>query len=55
MEKNLKELNEFVLVYIDDILIFTKQDREDHLQKLLIVLERCKEKGLVLSKKKKQE
>ena len=52
MEENLKELNEFVLVYIDDILIFTKQDKEDHLQKLLIVLERCKEKGLVLSKKK---
>ena len=52
MDKNLEGLEEFSLAYIDDKLIFTKNDKEDHLSKLLIVLERCKEKGLILSEKK---
>uniref|UniRef100_A0A7C9AMW1 Reverse transcriptase domain-containing protein n=1 Tax=Opuntia streptacantha TaxID=393608 RepID=A0A7C9AMW1_OPUST len=54
MSKNLEGLEEYCLVYIDDILIFSKQDKEDHLQKLLTVLQRCKDRGIVLSKKKAQ-
>ncbi|AAP78924.1 putative multifunctional pol protein [Cestrum yellow leaf curling virus] len=52
MDKNLEGLENFCLAYIDDILVFTNSSREEHLSKLLVVLERCKEKGLILSKKK---
>ena len=43
---------DFVLVYIDDVLIVTKGTYEDHLQKLKIVLTRMRGKGAQLNAKK---
>lgn len=40
------------LAYIDDILIFTKGNKEYHLTKLEIVLKRIKERGIIISRKK---
>ena len=54
MDNNLIGYEEFSSVYIDDIIIFTKSDEKDHLEKVYRILERCKEKGLVLSQKKAQ-
>lgn len=52
MDKSLEGLNHMCLAYIDDILIFTKGSREQHLQDIETVLLRIKEKGIVISKKK---
>lgn len=52
MDKDFEGLKEFSLAYIDDILVFTKDNYKDHLHKVLIILEWCKEKDLILSKKK---
>ncbi|UJT32103.1 polymerase [Soymovirus malvae] len=52
MDRNLEGLEQFCLAYIDDILIFTKKDKIDHLEKLEIVLNRIKERGLIISQKK---
>ena len=52
MDKSLEGLNHICLAYIDDILIFTKGSREQHLQDIETVLLRIKEKGIVISKKK---
>ena len=54
MDNNLIGYEEFSSAYIDDIIIFTKNDENDHLEKVYKILERCKEKGVVLSKKKAQ-
>lgn len=43
--------NEFVIPYLDDIIIFSKSEK-DHGQHLLDVLSRIKENGVVLKKKK---
>ena len=43
---------DFVLVYIDDILIVIKGTYEDHLQKLQVVLTRMRGKGAQLNAKK---
>ena len=37
---------EYVRVYIDDLLVITSEDFDDHLQKLGVVLQRLSEKGL---------
>lgn len=52
MDENLEGLNDFCLAYIDDIIIFTKGEKNEHIEKCIKVLERCKTKGLILSKKK---
>ena len=52
MDKSLEGLNHMCLAYIDDILIFTKGSKEQHLQDVETVLLRIKEKGIVISKKK---
>lgn len=54
MDKNLEGLEDICLAYIDDILVFTKGSKSEHLQDLIKVLERCIQKGLILSKKKAQ-
>ena len=43
---------EFVRVYIDDLLVITKHDWQDHLQKLSQVLDRLSEVGLKVNIKK---
>ena len=43
---------DFVLVYIDNVLIVTKGTHEDHLQKLKIVLTKMRKKGAQLNAKK---
>jgi hypothetical protein len=45
------ELDVFVLAYLDDIIIFSKSDKE-HFKHLEIILTKLKEAGLVLNKKK---
>ncbi|KAK2387541.1 hypothetical protein QL285_061309 [Trifolium repens] len=52
MDKSLEGLNHMCLAYIDDILIFTKGSKEQHLQDVETVLLRIKERGIVISKKK---
>ena len=42
---------EFVRAYIDDLLILTKSNFKDHLQKLSIVLHRLKNAGLKVNAK----
>lgn len=51
MESNFKPYFEWLLVYIDDILIFSK-NLHDHFKHLNIFLQVVKRNGLVLSKKK---
>ena len=41
-----------ILIYIDDILVVTKGDFQDHLEKLQIVLERFRKQGMQLNGKK---
>ena len=43
---------EFVRTYIDDLLIVTKGDLEDHLEKLDAVLQRLKRAGLKVNANK---
>lgn len=43
---------DFVMVYIDDVLIVTKSSFDDHLKKLRVVLQRMLEKGIQLEAKK---
>ena len=52
MDNNLSGLENICLAYINDILIFTKEGEQNHLTAVQKVLIRCKEKGLILSKKK---
>ncbi|KAK0597685.1 hypothetical protein LWI29_027609 [Acer saccharum] len=47
----LGEFSDFCMVYIDDILIFSKT-QEDHLEHLKVVAQKLKDNGVVLSKKK---
>ena len=43
---------EYVRAYIDDLLIITKGDLEDHLEKVKQVLHRLQEKGLKVNANK---
>ncbi|PWA60009.1 reverse transcriptase [Artemisia annua] len=52
MDNNLQGLESFCLAYIDDIIVFTKGDEQDHIKAVSTVLKRIKEKGLILSQKK---
>ena len=44
-------LNDFVVVYLDDILVFSR-NKKDHAKHLQIVLERLKKRGLKVKKSK---
>lgn len=52
MDTVLEGLDQFALAYIDDILVFTKGNEKLHYHQLLQVFERCKNFGVLLSKKK---
>ncbi|GKB16305.1 reverse transcriptase [Tanacetum coccineum] len=52
MDNNLQGLENICLAYIDDIIVFTKGDEQEHIKAVSKVLQRIKEKGLVLSQKK---
>jgi len=54
MDNALRGLEHICLAYIDDILVFTKGTKEQHLKDVEIVLNRISEKGIVISKKKSQ-
>ena len=43
---------DFVMVYIDDILVVTKGDYDNHLNKLRTVLQKMLDKGMQLEAKK---
>ncbi|KAD4180214.1 hypothetical protein E3N88_28805 [Mikania micrantha] len=48
MDGSFKGTEEFIAVYIDDILVFSK-DESEHYKHLQTMLDICKRKGLVLS------
>lgn len=52
MNKRLQDLESICLVYVDDIVIFSNKDKNDHLTKVLKVLQRCSSEGIILSKPK---
>ncbi|GJV86859.1 reverse transcriptase [Tanacetum coccineum] len=52
IDNNLQGLENICLAYIDDIIVFTKGDEQEHIKAVSKVLQRIKEKGLVLSQKK---
>ncbi|GJU89818.1 reverse transcriptase [Tanacetum coccineum] len=52
MDNNLQGLENICLAYIDDIIVFTKGDEQEHIKAVSKVLQRIKDKGLVLSQKK---
>jgi hypothetical protein len=45
-------LDDFVIVYLDDILIFTKEIKEEHTDKVRLVLERIRKYDLLLKPEK---
>ena len=47
----LEELGYFIIIYLDDITVFSKTD-EEHLEDLRIVFEKCRKFGLSLNPKK---
>jgi transposase InsO family protein len=52
MEIVLEGLEAFVVIWIDDILIYTKGDAEDHAKKVNQVLKRLNEHGLIIKPEK---
>ena len=52
MDETLNGLDHICLAYIDDIIVFTKENEQTHIDAVIKVLQRIKEKCLVLSKKK---
>ena len=52
MDITLNGLEQICLAYIDDIIVFTNGNEQTHIEAVIKVLQRIKEKGLVLSKKK---
>lgn len=53
MNESFEDFNKFCLVYVDDIIVFSDTE-EQHYEHVLQVLQRCKDKGIILSKKKAQ-
>ncbi|KAK1549001.1 hypothetical protein Q3G72_010779 [Acer saccharum] len=51
MDSILGEFSDFCMVYIDNILIFSRT-REDHLEHLKLVAQKLRDNGVILSKKK---
>lgn len=51
MDKIFSYYSDFILVYIDDILIYSnnKEDHKKHIEKFIFL---CKEHGIILSEKK---
>ena len=47
----LEELGYFVIIYLDDVTVFSKPD-EEHLKHLRKVFEKCKKFGISLNPKK---
>ena len=47
----LEELGYFIIIYLDDITMFSKTD-EEHLEHLKIVFEKCRKYGFYLNPKK---
>nr|QIZ03255.1 putative reverse transcriptase [Blueberry red ringspot virus]QIZ03263.1 putative reverse transcriptase [Blueberry red ringspot virus]QIZ03271.1 putative reverse transcriptase [Blueberry red ringspot virus]QIZ03279.1 putative reverse transcriptase [Blueberry red ringspot virus]QIZ03295.1 putative reverse transcriptase [Blueberry red ringspot virus] len=52
MNRSLHNLEHICLVYVDDIIIFSEKDKNDHLSKVLQVLKRCADEGIILSQPK---
>jgi len=52
MDTILKVFNDFCLTYTDDILVFSNKYLDDHFKKVELVLNKCFEHEVVLSKKK---
>jgi hypothetical protein len=52
MDNTLKGHDHICFVYINDILIFTKGSKEQHAKDVITVLNRIKDRGIVLSRKK---
>lgn len=48
MDNYLKKFKEFCSIYVDDILVFSK-DVPTHYEHLALVLKECKRQGIVLS------
>jgi hypothetical protein len=44
-------INKCILVYLDDVTVYLK-NREDHIQHLTYIFERCKKYGISLNPKK---
>nr|QVW10188.1 putative reverse transcriptase [Atractylodes mild mottle virus] len=53
MNNAFREFEEFCCVYVDDILVFSKNETE-HRKHVIAILEQCKNLGIILSKKKAQ-
>lgn len=53
MDEAFKNFMNFCIVYIDDILVFSNTEEEHYLH-VAAILQRCKNLGIVLSKKKTQ-
>ncbi|ALD49090.1 ORF5 [Atractylodes mild mottle virus] len=51
MNNAFREFEEFCCVYVDDILVFSKNETE-HRKHVIAILEQCKNLGIILSKKK---
>jgi hypothetical protein len=45
-------LNDFVVVYLDDILIFTKETKEEYTDKVRLILEKIRKYNLLLKSEK---
>ena len=50
MNNAFRDFEKFCCVYVDDILVFSNNDK-DHHEHVLTILNRCKELGIILSKK----
>ena len=53
MNNAFRDFEEFCCVYVDDILVFSDHE-DDHFNHVQKILGRCKELGIILSKKKTQ-
>jgi hypothetical protein len=47
-----KYLNDFIIIYLDDILIFTKEIKEEYIDKIRLVFKKIRKYNLLLKPKK---